>query len=279
MAQRTVLLDGGLATELERRGHDLSSALWSARLLHDDPAAIVEAHRAFVTAGAEVVTSGSYQASFEALGPDAETLLRRSVALAREAAPQWVAASVGPYGAVRADGSEYRGDYGLSVAELRKWHRRRLHVLADAGPDVLAVETIPCLAEVEALCAELAELGFPAWLSISCAGPATRAGEPAARAFAMAGDCAAVIATGVNCTAPADVASLVRTAAEVSGKPVVAYPNSGEDWDAERRHWVGARGFSSASVASWREAGARLIGGCCRVRPEDIRDLDAVVQL
>lgn len=279
IAKRTVVLDGGLATELERRGHDLSSALWSARLLRDDPAAIIEAHRAFVTAGAEVVTSGSYQASFEALGDEAEALLRRSVALAREAGPRWVGASVGPYGAVLADGSEYRGDYGLTVAQLREWHRRRLEVLADAGPDVLAVETIPCLAEVEALCAELGALGFPAWLSISCAGPATRAGEPAAEAFAIARDCAAVIATGVNCTAPADVAHLVRTAAEVSGKPVVAYPNSGEHWDADRREWVGRRCFSAGYVSSWLDAGARLVGGCCRVRPEDIRDLDAVVQL
>ncbi|HZC71119.1 MAG TPA: homocysteine S-methyltransferase [Jatrophihabitans sp.] len=269
-ARRPVVLDGGLATELERRGHDLSSELWSARQLRDHPAAVVAAHRTFVAAGAEVVTSGSYQASFDELGDEAAQLLRRSVVLAREAEPRWVAASVGPYGAVLADGSEYRGDYGLSVAQLREWHRRRLHVLADAGADVLAVETIPCLAEVEALCAELDALGAPAWLSISCAGTATRAGEPATDAFAIARDCAAVFATGVNCTAPGDVAELVRSAAEVSGKPVVAYPNSGEGWDAERRAWSGSRGFPAADVTSWLDAGARLVGGCCRVSPEDI---------
>lgn len=277
LARRPVVLDGGLATELERRGHDLSSRLWSARLLRDDPAAVVAAHRAFVLSGAEVVTSGSYQASFDALGDEAEPLLRRSVALAREAGPRWVAASVGPYGAVLANGSEYRGDYGLSVAQLRDWHRRRVHVLADAGADVLAVETIPCLAEVEALCAELDALGAPAWLSISCAGSATRAGEPAAEAFAMAGDCAAVVATGVNCTAPADVVKLVTLAAEVSGKPVVVYPNSGEGWDAERRAWSGPRGFSAADVTSWLDSGARLVGGCCRVRPEDIAEIADLV--
>jgi homocysteine S-methyltransferase len=267
---RVVVLDGGLASELERRGHDLSSALWSARLLRDDPAALVEAHQAFVAAGAEVVTSGSYQASFEGLGDDAQRLLRRSVALARQAGPEWVAASVGPYGAVLADGSEYRGDYGLAVPQLRAWHRRRLAVLADSGADVLAVETIPCLPEVEALCAELDRLGAPAWLSISCAGTATRAGEPATEAFAMARDCAAVIATGINCTAPADVPELVRIAASTSGKPVVAYPNSGEGWDATARAWTGERGLSASAVRSWIDSGARLVGGCCRVRPEDI---------
>src|SRR5262249_15804373 len=152
--------------------------------------------------------------------------------------PRWVAASVGPYGAVLADGSEYRGDYGLSVAELRLWHRRRLAVLADAGADVLAVETIPCLAEVEAGWAELASLDVPGWGLVTWAGELTRAGEPAAEAFAIAAACPAVISVGVNCTDPADVAELVSLAAR-SRKPVVVYPNSGESWDAAARSWVG----------------------------------------
>jgi homocysteine S-methyltransferase len=278
VAQRPVVLDGGLASELERRGHDLSSALWSARLLRDDPAAVLDVHRAFVAAGAEVVTSASYQASFDALGDTAATLLRLSVTLARDAGARWVAASVGPYGAMLADGSEYRGDYGRSTAELRSWHRRRLEVLAAAEPDVLAVETIPCLAEVEALCLELAELGVPAWLSISCSGVATRAGEPAAAAFAIARDCPAVFAVGVNCTAPSDVGQLVRLARDVGGKPVVAYPNSGEGWDAQRRSWTGRSAFRAEDARDWVTGGARLVGGCCRVRPEDIAALAAAVR-
>jgi homocysteine S-methyltransferase len=277
LARRLVVLDGGLATELERRGADLSSELWSARLLRDDPAAIVTAHRAFVAAGADVVTSASYQASFAGLGEDAEPLLRRSVALAREAGARWVAASVGPYGAVLADGSEYRGDYGMSVAQLREWHRPRLAVLADAGADVLAVETIPCLAEVEALCAELAGLAVPAWVSITCSGLSTRAGEPVREAFATAADCPAVIAIGVNCTDPADADALVRSAAAF-GKPVVVYPNSGETWDAAARAWVGPGRFAPSAVREWINSGARLVGGCCRVRPEDIAALREVAQ-
>ena len=275
LARRPVVLDGGLATELERRGHDLSSRLWSARLLRDDPVAIVETHRAFVEAGADVVTSASYQATFDEL-EDAERLLRLSVELARAAGPAWVAASVGPYGAMLADGSEYRGDYGLSVTELRIWHRRRLAVLADAGADVLAVETIPCRAEVEALVVELEALGLPAWLSITCSGAATRAGEPAAEVFELAAQCPAVLAVGVNCTDPADLAELVPLAA-ATGKPVVAYPNSGEQWDAQARRWTGAAGFAVGAVDGWIADGARLVGGCCRVRPEDITAIAAAV--
>jgi homocysteine S-methyltransferase len=260
---QVVLLDGGLATELERRGNDLSTALWSARLIESAPGEIVAAHGAFAEAGAQVAITASYQAP-----PDASVLLRRSVALAREAQDGWVAASVGPYGAVRADGSEYRGDYGLTVAELRAFHRPRLAVLADAGADVLAVETIPCLAEVEALLAELDQLAVPAWLSLTCAGRKTRAGEPAADAFAMAGDCPAVFAVGVNCVAPADARPLVELAVNASRKPAVVYPNSGEAWQGRR--WAGDAAFDPDAAPSWVAAGARLVGGCCRVSPQDI---------
>ena len=164
LAAGPVVLDGGLATELERAGHDVSSALWSARLLVDDPGAIAAAHAAFAAAGAQVATTASYQATFEgfaAIGVDAAAALRRSVELARRSGSRWVAGSVGPYGAMLADGSEYTGAYvdEVSVAQLRAFHRPRLEVLAEAGVDVLACETLPALAEVEALAAELDRLG------------------------------------------------------------------------------------------------------------------------
>lgn len=282
-----VVLDGGLATRLEARGNDLSSTLWSARLLADDPDEIVAAHADFYAVGAQVATSASYQGSFEGFGSlglgrdEAAGLLRRSVELAMRARDEaggdevrWVAASVGPYGAVLADGSEYRGDYGMTVAQLREWHRPRLAVLAEAGADVLAVETVPCAAEAEALLAELDDSGLPAWLSLTCTlsdGVArTRAGERADEVFAMAGDVAEVIAVGVNCCPAEQAAALVSAAVTESGKPGVVYPNSGEGWDAEARRWTGSGTFSSDLVADWVAAGAALIGGCCRVGPDAI---------
>lgn len=286
---RPVVLDGGLATLLERHGHDLSSHLWSARLLRDDPAAIEAAHREFFEAGAEVATTASYQVSFEGFGAegvdraDVERLLRRSVALAAaardEVAPAgWVAASVGPYGAVLADGSEYRGDYDLDVVGLREFHRPRLEVLAStvgAGADVLAIETVPCLAEVEAVLAEVDGTGVPAWLSLSAADGRTRAGEPLEEAFAMAADVAEVIAVGVNCTTPADAGAAVPLAG--ANGPAVVYPNSGQSWDAASRAWQGRSAFEAADVSAWVAAGARLVGGCCRVGPEDISSLRATL--
>ncbi len=293
LAAGPVLLDGGLATELERRGHDLSGALWSARVLREEPGEVVAAHRAFVEAGARVLETGSYQASFDGLaaaGVDADgtrALLRRSVELAREAAgdePVWVAASVGPYGAARADGSEYTGGYGdvLDVAALRAFHRERLRVLADAGPDVLALETVPCLAEAQALVEEAEAAGVPAWLSLTTVtGPdgqvVTRRGEPAAEAFALAAGSDAVIAVGVNCTDPTGVPAAVRLAARVSGKPVVVYPNSGERWDARARAWTGPARFDPDDVEGWVHAGAALVGGCCRVTPDAVATLGAVL--
>jgi homocysteine S-methyltransferase len=293
LRDRVVVLDGGLATLLEARGADVSGALWSARVLQEDPDAVVDAHATYLGAGAEVVTTASYQASaqgFAAVGLDGaatDALLVRSVDLARRAVeqagtPAWVAASVGPYGAALADGSEYRGDYGLDVAALRAWHRPRLEVLAGAGPDVLACETVPCLAEAEALLAEADRLGVPAWLSLTVVRDAagtlrTRAGEPAVEAFAMAADVDAVLAVGVNCCHPDDVGPAVAEARERSGLPVVAYPNSGEAWDAAARAWAGTGAADAPALAAlavgWTRGGARLVGGCCRVGPEHIAAL------
>lgn len=286
LAARPVVLDGGLATELEAQGYDLSSSLWSARLLADDPGAIVAAHAAFLSAGAEVIITASYQVSYDGFMASGfersvvSELLKRSVHLAaraRSAAddpPRWIAASVGPYGAALADGSEYRGDYDLDVAGLRRWHRPRIAVLGEAEPDLLALETVPCLSEVDALLSEVAGTGIDCWLSLTCDGDRTRAGEPAAEAFAMAADVDEVIAVGVNCSDPRDIVSLVRLAA-TSGKPVVVYPNSGESWDAQQRAWQGAGALAEEQVSEWVGAGARLVGGCCRVPPGSIARIAA----
>ena len=209
--------------------------------------------------------------------------MRRSVELAMDARDQvggqrWVAASVGPYGAALANGEEYVGRYGLSVAQLADWHRPRLEILADARADVLALETVPDIDEAEALVGLVHELGVPSWLSYTIAGATTRAGQPLADAFAVAAGVPEIVAVGVNCCAPADVENAVRVAREVTGKPVIVYPNSGEEWDGERRTWIGNGQWSADLVPRWAAAGARIIGGCCRVHPDDIAALASTLR-
>lgn len=279
-----VVLDGGLSNQLEAQGCDLSDALWSARLLADAPGEITAAHRAYVRAGARVLITGSYQASHQGFArhgrnrTEAAALFRRSVELAREAAgevPVHVAASVGPYGAVLADGSEYRGRYGLSVRELERFHRPRIEALAEAGPDVLALETVPDVDEAEALLAAAEGTGLPVWLSYTAAGARTRAGQPLADAFGVAAGRDQVIAVGVNCCTARDAEYAIGVAAERTGKPVAVYPNSGEEWDATRRRWHGAVTFDPHRATGWAARGARLIGGCCRVGPDLVAELAA----
>ncbi|TMU90580.1 homocysteine S-methyltransferase [Streptomyces sp. DASNCL29] len=290
-----LVLDGGLSNQLEAQGCDLSDELWSARLLADDPGQLEAAHTAYARAGARVLITGSYQATYEGFAhrgvgrEEATALLRRSVELARTAAertaggergagPVWVAASVGPYGAMLADGSEYRGRYGLSVAELARFHRPRIEALAAAGPDALALETVPDADEAAAMLSAAEGCGVPVWLSYSIAGETTRAGQPLRDAFALAAGVDQVIAVGVNCCEPGDADRAVEIAAEITGKPVVVYPNSGEEWDATARSWRGRATFDPGRVKAWRDAGARLIGGCCRVGPERIAELAGVVR-
>ena len=285
LAAGPLVLDGGLGTLLEARGHDLGSTLWSARLLLEAPGAVRAAHREFVDAGADVVTTASYQVSYEALAAtglsahDVDGLLRRSVELAREAGEEagrsvLVAASVGPYGAAAADGSEYTGAYGLSVPRLRAWHRRRLATLADAGADLLAIETLPSPVEIEAVCLELDGLGVDAWVSASGASTGFTP-ESLGSALRDAASAPGVVAVGVNCCPPAAVGpALTAIRADVS---YVVYPNSGERWDATARRWHGTPGLPDPLVGEWLAGGARLVGGCCRTMPSDISRLAALL--
>ncbi|MFE6131863.1 homocysteine S-methyltransferase [Streptomyces sp. NPDC056437] len=289
LAEGTVVLDGGLSNQLEAQGCDLSDDLWSARLLADDPRQIEAAHAAYVRAGAQVLITASYQATFEGFArrgvrrPEAAKLFARSVRRARAAAEStqnevWVAASVGPYGAMLADGSEYRGRYGLSVRELERFHRPRIEALAEAGPDVLALETVPDLDEAEALLRAVDGCGIPVWLSYSVSGDRTRAGQPLAAACEPAAGHGQVIAVGINCCEPDDAGPAVEQVAAVTGKPVVVYPNSGEQWDAGARRWRGGPTYDPARSADWAASGARLIGGCCRVGPDTIARVAALTR-
>jgi homocysteine S-methyltransferase len=290
-----LLLDGGLATELERRGYDISGSLWSARLLQSAPHAIEQLHYDYYAAGADFAITASYQASFEGFATrgigagQAAAMLRRSVELARSARaryrhdhpddqrPLHVAASVGPYGAVSHDGAEYRGDYRLTIDELAVFHARRLEVLAMSGADILACETVPLLDEARALVVLLERHpDVPAWVSFTSPdGVHTSHGERLEECARFLDGVANVVAVGVNCLKPAAVAAAIRSLRGGTKKRIVVYPNSGERWDGGTRDWQGAPEPSSLAALAprWIEAGARWIGGCCRVGPAEIAQL------
>jgi homocysteine S-methyltransferase len=290
-----MVLDGALATELETRGADLKDALWSAKCLIERPELIGEVHGDYFRAGADVATTATYQASFETFArrgigrQAAAQLMRDAVALAGAARDAFwenqanrsgrlrplVAASIGPYGAMLADGSEYRGRYAVDDAALADFHRPRLRVLADAGADLLAFETIPCLREARVLSNLLRELpDVSAWLSFSCRdGEHNCEGEPIGACAAEFHGHPQITALGVNCTAPQYITPLLRRLREATDKPLVAYPNSGEGYDPTSKQWNGDAGvFNLGEEARlWYAEGARLIGGCCRTSPAAIR--------
>ena len=293
--QRFIVLDGGLATELEARGADLDHFLWSARLLAAAPELLRSVHYDYLVAGADVIATATYQASFggfarAGLGrAEAERLMRLSVDLALQARDEFwsreeqhqgrlwplVAASIGPYGACRHDGSEYHGNYGVGARELREFHRERMDVLADTPVDLFAFETIPSRLEAEALLEVLTEHpGRCAWLSFSCRdGSHISHGETFADCAALADGSDQIGAVGVNCTAPQHIDSLLDSV-QALHTPRVVYPNSGEHWVAGENRWAG-RGCGGLTAGEWYRRGARLIGGCCRTGPEDIRHVRA----
>jgi homocysteine S-methyltransferase len=295
--QGCAILDGGLATELENRGESLQNLLWSAKILLSAPEKIAAVHYAYFAAGADIAVTSSYQATFPGLraqGLDhrqAEAVLRLSVTVAAEARERFwshppnregrlrplIAASVGPYGAFLHDGSEYRGDYGISREALKSFHRERLAVLADSGADLLACESIPSLLEAEALIELLYKIpNVQAWISFTCKDETHISdGADFSDAIALACQSKAIVAAGLNCTAPRLVNALVEKARQRTDKPLVAYPNSGELYDATTGDWRSATevGLIEQAARGWRERGALLIGGCCRTTPETIRGI------
>ena len=285
-----VVVDGGLSTQLEAQGQDISGSLWTGRVLLADPDAVTRAHEAYVSAGADVVITSSYQLSrrgFVDVGltvDDADAALTASTQAARAAVAgsgARVAASVGPYGAILHDGSEYRGRYGLAHADLVAFHRERLDVLASTGPDLLAVETIPDVDEAVALAEVLADHpGLPAWMCFTCADEArTCAGQPIEEAVAVATAVPSVVAVGVNCTDPRHVSGLVARIRAVTDVPVVVYANAGGTWDAATGEWqdtaVAGGVFADDLLDAWLAAGAVAIGGCCG---SDARAISAIAR-
>lgn len=306
--QKFVVIDGALATELEQRGADLRDPLWSAKILLEAPAEIERVHFDYFAAGADVAITASYQASFPGFArrgidtSEATALMQRSVQLAHNARCLFwdalpaaekagrmrplVAASIGPYGAWLADGSEYRGDYGVTRAELLDFHRPRLHVLAETvrrgEADLLACETIPCWDEADVLLQLLAEVpDVPAWLSFSCCDEKHIChGELFADCVAATAAVEQVVAVGINCTPPQFVRALLQSANSVAHKPLLVYPNSGEIWQSDTGTWRPAPaecGFGQRADA-WYGAGARLIGGCCRTGPAEVRQVRQSLQ-
>jgi len=293
--QSVLVIDGALATELERRGYDLKHELWSAKILLEQPEAIQQLHYDYFKAGADCVITASYQATVAGFMKrglnenEAIALIQKSVKLAIAARDEFwkeetnrtgrskpfVAASVGPYGAFLADGSEYRGNYGLTEQELMDFHRPRMKALIEAGADILACETIPSLIEAQAIAKLLKE--FPnatAWISFSARDEKhVSEGQVFADCVKVLEEYSQIIAIGINCTSPRFIPALIREAKQTTNKPVLVYPNSGERYDATKHDWDGQRIYESfgEEAKEWYDAGARLIGGCCRTTPEDIQ--------
>ena len=286
LAKGPVVLDGGLATELEKMGHDLADALWSARLLRDAPGDIEAVHRAYFEAGADVAITAGYHASFEGFAKigvgreKTQRLLRRSVELAKRARDTarpdgLVAASVGPYAVVLANGTEYTGDYsGVRDERFAEVHRPRIDAMLEAGPDLLAFETIPALREVTALVDLLDQYaGVESWMTFCCRdGERLSDGTPVEEAARVVTDGGRVTALGVNCTPPEHVDSLLERIRAATHLPTLVYPNSGRTWDGETHQWSGAGvdRFPPAVVEGWRARGASGIGGCCGIGPAAI---------
>ena len=290
-----LILDGGLSNVLESKGCDLNHRLWTAEVLVSQPELIVQAHLDYLNAGADCITTAGYQASVQGLSDrgyassEIEDLLLKPVALAKEAVHRFakdrqkghnllIAASIGPYGAYLADGSEYTGNYGLTDLELRHFHKRRIELLDASEADILAIETIPSLQEAQVLAELLKHCQTPSWISFSCKdGSHLNDGTPLSESCQLLEPVQQIFGIGVNCTAPNHISSLISIFKEHSpSKKVVIYPNSGEVYNPIDKSWKGVsvpKDFAEQTTR-WVSEGADIVGGCCRIGPEHISEIN-----
>ncbi len=298
--KKFVVLDGAFATELEAMGCNINDPLWSALALIDHEDLIKKVHMSYLLAGSDIISSSSYQATVKGFmrknltKEQAQELIKKSVRLAKEARDEFVktpdflnskrvrplvAASLGPYGAFLADGSEYRGDYKIGYEELKDFHQERIEIIDKEEPDLYALETVPVADEALAVASSLKDLGIekPLWVSFSC-----KDGEHISDGTAIS-ECAQklnaldnVFAIGINCTHPKYIESLVRILRSATGKEIIVYPNSGEIYNPFTKTWSGSSEEFLSRVMKWHEAGATMIGGCCRTTPSDIRKIAAM---
>jgi len=298
-----LIIDGSMSTGLAQLGCTMKDSLWTARILAEQPEKVKEVHLAYFRAGADCGITCSYQATLpglEAHGyslPEAEAIITRSVKVFLEARKEWwdeegrkagrayplCLGGCGPYGAYLADGSEYRGHYGVAPAVLKQFHQRRAELLWQAGADLLLFETQPSLAEV-LMEAEIAEqLGADYWISFSCKdGQFTNEGDTLT-------DCARILSKdhphlrmlGVNCTPPQFMTEAIASLQQGTQLPVAVYPNSGEIYDAVTKTWQGA-GEKLQSFGTWAQewyqAGASAVGGCCQTAASHIKKVYEVRQ-
>lgn len=296
-----MIADGAMATELEAMGCNLNDELWSAKVLAEQPELIKKVHLSYFEAGADCGMTASYQATIEGYvkkgysKEEAEELIKRAVSLLIEARDEWwnakgksegrvyplVAAAVGPYGAFLADGSEYRGGYTISTDELKAFHKKRLELLWAAGAEVFSVETIPSLGEAVAVAELTQAMNAECWISFSCKNETDISeGTKIAECGKVLNSFECVKAIGINCTAPHFVESLIKEVKSATNKPIIVYPNSGEHYDPVTKTWHGsADGKTYGDWAmDWKNAGATIIGGCCRTTPDDIKAVYKIVR-
>ena len=292
------IIDGGLSNVLEEQGCDLNHKLWTAHLLEKNPDAIIQAHLDYLKSGAQCITTSSYQASIPGLiaigysKNTAEKLILKSIQLAEIAirttldtdlvgSKPLIAASIGPYGAYLADGSEYHGDYGVSDKTLRDFHIEKIKLLDRSDVDILACETIPSFQEARILSGILFHVDTPTWISFSCKDELhLNDGSKINKCVSIFRNHPRVFAVGANCTNPKYISGIIQCIkASGCNKKIIVYPNSGEVYNAKSKTWRGlsdAKSFVEMSK-EWTGLGADIIGGCCRIGPEHIRRISNIL--
>ena len=287
MSKKIKLLDGSMSFPMEQLGYNLKNKLWTGKALINNPDLIKDIHKGYIDAGADFISTSTYQISFDRLknmgyqSEEIKKIFQKSVDIVKDAIEESklkkeikIVGSFGPYASYDPEASEYIGEYDSTDIEIKKFHLNNIRIIEETDLDIILYETIPCLREIKILSEALSHSTKEIWISITCNEEMEfRDGSSFKDACEIISKIEKITTMGINCFSPLLVKKAIDLLKKYSNKKILIYPNSGEIYNPKERFWTGNNEFNNSMIKNWLSLYPDIIGGCCRIGYDDIKKM------
>jgi homocysteine S-methyltransferase len=287
MINKIKLLDGSMSFPMEHLGYNLKNKLWTGMALISDPDIIKNIHKDYINAGADYISTSTYQVSYDRLknmgyqSSEIKKVFQKSVDLVKEAIKESgskkeikIVGSFGPFASYDPNASEYVGKYNSTDDEIKNFHLNNINIIEETDLDIILYETIPCLREIKVLSKVLSQTNKEIWISITCnENIEFRDGSSFKEACKIISQIEQITTLGINCFSPLLVEKALKELKKYSNKKTLVYPNSGEQYNPKVKYWSGKNEFNNLMIKNWLSLSPDIIGGCCRVGYNNIKKM------
>ena len=287
MINKIKLLDGSMSFPMEHLGYNLKNKLWTGMALISDPDIIKNIHKDYINAGADYISTSTYQVSYDRLqnmgyqSSEIKKVFQKSIDLVKEAIKESrskkeikIVGSFGPFASYDPNASEYVGKYNSTDDEIKNFHLNNINIIEETDLDIILYETIPCLREIKVLSKVLSQTNKEIWISITCnENIEFRDGSSFKEACKIISQIEQITTLGINCFSPLLVEKALKELKKYSNKKTLVYPNSGEKYNPKDKYWSGKNEFNNLMIKNWLSLSPDIIGGCCRVGYDNIKKM------